>query len=161
MKTLTTSSLLFVRPADVTAYAALDVVANATSSPQLFQLESIVERNESSGYIVFAKLYTDQLANTARFRVHLFKDVIVPINDNSPFVLAFNDREKYIGNLDFPAMRTEGAGSNCAYSVLDNILKFIKVEEINNLYTIFETLDAFTPDSAQKFYLEISVEKIR
>ena len=151
------SSATFSRPADTTAYLARDTVSNSTSAPTILTFANIARVSGGSGYLTKFRLMTDQSTNTARFRLHLFHTAPTAINDNSPYTLLFANAANRIGQIDFPAMSTEGTGSNASAS-LNMIDRLAFVLPGTSIFGILETLDAFTPASAQNFYLEITAE---
>jgi hypothetical protein len=161
---LTPSSL--TRPADTTAYSALDTVSDSTSAPTVMEFTGMARANGGTGTIVKARLVTDQSTNAARFRVHLFHTSPTAINDNSPFTFLAADRNKRVGTIDFPAMATEGTGSDGASAMRPSAdgayappnLWYKCAAEDTKLYGILETLDAFTPASGQLFWVELGAD---
>lgn len=153
------------RPANTTAYAAKDAVSDSDSAPTLLNFANVARENGGSGYIVKARLFSNQSTLTARFRLHLFHTAPTPINDNSPYTLLYANRANRIGYIDFPAAGTEGSGSDAASSlVTPNVsggmlpLAFVCADNDPDLYGMLEALDAFTPASGQKFYIELDCE---
>lgn len=152
-------SATFARPADTTAYTALDTLSTSTSAPAVLTFNNAARVSAGSGYAVKACLETDQTANTARYRLHLFNAAPTAINDNSPFTLLWASRTGYVGYLDFDAMTTEGTGSTAAASLNASArLGFVCASGDRNLYGILETKDSFTPASAQNFFVELTIE---
>jgi len=151
----------FARPADTTAYAALDAVSTSTSAPTVITFSGMARINAGSGYITKARIMTDQKTNTARFRLHLFHTAPTLTNDNAAFPLLWSNRENRVGKIDFSPMATEDAtNSTCAESLNDAVRLSFTCEAANAaLYGILETLDAFTPASAQNFYISLTSEQ--
>lgn len=150
----------FGRPANTTAYAALQVVANSTSAPTLLTFAAMSRVAAGAGYIVKARLVTDQSTNTARFRLHLYHTAPTAINDGSAFTSLYANRANKIGTIDFAACVTEGVGSTDAYSMNATArLGFVLAAASNTIYGMLETLDAFTPASAQNFFIELTSEQ--
>jgi hypothetical protein len=150
----------FSRPADTTAYAARDAVTNSTSATALmaFALGRIAG---GSGYLVRARLATNRATDTARFRLWLFRvsnPTSVP-NDNAAFALLWANRAQIIGFLDFPALSTEGTGSDAAVAVIaDARLAFSCAAADTQVYGLLEALDVFTPASGQQFSVQLAAE---
>lgn len=145
----------FTRPADGNAYAALDVVGTSPASNLTFS--NFARINGGSGYIVKARLLTNQSTCTARFRLHLYKISPTSIADNALFTLLFANAANRIGYIDFSACKTEGTGSNAASSLNDSCrLSFNCDTGSRDIFGILETLDAFTPASGQQFFIELS-----
>ena len=151
------SSATFSRPADTTAYLARDTISNSTSAPTILTFTNIARVSGGSGYLTKFRLMTNQSTNTSRFRLHLFHTAPTAINDNSPYTLLFANAGNRIGQIDFPAMSTEGTGSTASAS-LNMIDRLAFVLPGTSVFGILETLDAFTPASAQNFYLELTAE---
>lgn len=150
----------FTRPSNTTAYAALDAVNDSTSAPTIISFSNIARVNTGTGYITKAKLQTDQSTNVARFRLHLF-NVNNPTlsNDNAAYTAKWADRAGYLGYITFLACATEGTGSDVAITVLDGLrFGFACASGSRTLYGLLETLDAFTPASAQNFHIELMAE---
>lgn len=163
------SSLTLTRPSDTNAYIAKDTVSNSTSAPTVLTFANIVGASGVSGYITKVRLLTNQSANVARFRLHLYRTAPTAINDNSPFTLLAANAAARIGTIDFPACQTEGSGSDAANSMftigtLNNALTQSPqgalpfVSSSTSIFGILETLDAFTPTSAQTFFIELTAD---
>jgi hypothetical protein len=99
----------------------------------------------------------------------LFHTAPTAINDNSPYLLLYTNRNKAIGAIDFLAASTEDpTNSTAAYTIRPSAdgsspppnLWFKAPTGIGgvNIYGILETLTVFTPDSAQTFYIELGIE---
>lgn len=148
------------RPANTTAYAALDAVSDSTTSPTVLTFSNAARVNVGSGYVVGARLMTDQAANVARFRLHLFHTSPTAINDNAAFTLLYANRATRVGVIDFPAMDDEGSGSTGAEARnVDVRLPFVCAAASDDLFGLLEVLDAFTPASGQKFYAELVIDQ--
>jgi hypothetical protein len=164
-----TSNVTLTRPSDTNAYIAKDTVSNSTSAPVVLTFTNIVGVAGQSGYITKARFITNQSTNTARFRLHLYRTSPSAINDNSPFTLLAANAAARIGVIDFPACQTEGSGSDASNTMftigaLNNAstqspqgaLPFIS--NTTSIFGILETLDAFTPASAQTFFIELTAD---
>jgi hypothetical protein len=154
------------RPADTAAYAALDAVSNSTSAPvplTFTDIAPVVGGNGGSGYIVKARMMTDQATFTGRIRLHLYTASPTAINDNAAHTMLWANRANRIGSIDFPAAATEGSGSNAAFAIATpgtgNIaLAFKCATGDQSLYGLVETRDIFTPASGQNFYFELTAD---
>jgi hypothetical protein len=149
------------RPADTTAYTALDAISDSTSSPTVvFTFTNLSRTNGVGGYIVKALLLTDQKTCTSRFRLHLFDTAPTAINDNSPYLSLYANKATKLGTIDFFAVATEDpTNSTGASTQRDDIrLKYLPTGSSRTIYGLLETLDAFTPASGQKIYIKLSVE---
>jgi hypothetical protein len=152
---LSSIGVSFTRPADTTAYTASDTISNSTSSPSLL---TFTTNTPTQGYITRVRLMSNNVAMTGvLFRLHLYNLVPTAINDNSPFTLLYTNASKKIGVIDLPSTVTEGTGSDSirTQNITDRI-PFINTGSI--IYGILETLTAFTPTSAQQFYVELTLD---
>ena len=147
------------------AHAAGDAVAGTTSNTGTAVLRGIpVARvNGGSGYITKLKMWTDQAACTARFRVH-FYTVEAPtgaiVGDDAAMTLLYVNKAQELGHIDLPAMASAAAGSSGAQAACYWVrLPFVCAGGDKKIYYRYETLDDFTPDAAQKYYLEVGVEQ--
>src|SRR3972149_10686800 len=111
-----------------------------------------------SGYIVGAKLTTDDKTVTARFRVHVFHTAPTQIIDNDPMSLLYADKIKRIDSFDLPGMSTEDATASTGAESINNDLRIRFLADGGNedLYAMLSDIDGFTPASVQKFYLELT-----
>jgi len=155
-------SVEMTRPADTTAYGVGDVVSNSTVTTTLMEFANLTRVNAGSGYLVRVNLFTDKKSIVPRMRIHLF-NVNTPTVavDNAQMKLLYADAAKYIGFIDLPAMTTPVDTANSTWSYADNdTLRKAVMSAIGSrsIFAMMEALDAFTPASAQKFTLSITLE---
>lgn len=127
-------------------YTAGDVLNNSavTGLPWIFT----VARAAGGGILVQKGLITCSVAGLVpRFRLHLFNALPTVLQaDNVAFLLDADDRNSYIGFIDFPAMSTSGS-SEISWSEAD--LQWIGVTgAATTLWGVLQTLDTFTNESA-------------
>jgi hypothetical protein len=148
----------FTRPANVTAYDAKDVIGPATAAVGI--LLNIGRFPASSGYVTKARLVTDNKSAGNRVRVWLYTAPPTAISDNAPFALLYANRAERIGFIDLPALASEdAASSDCASAMNADIrVSFSMAAGSKNLHYVLETLDAVTPNSGQKYFLELTAE---
>lgn len=149
----------FARPADTTAYAINDAVANSTSAPTILTFANAGRVIGGSGYIVKAELCTDQAACVAAFRLHLFTASVTPYNDNAAYTALYANRASRVGYIDFPAVSQEGSGSTSAFALWIGQLLYVCDASATSLYGLLETKTAFTPASAQNFNIKLGVDR--
>lgn len=151
----------FARPADTDPYGALDAISDSTSTPTVLTFAGMGRVNGGSGSILKAQLLTDNPAFTAQCRLHLFNVAPTAINDNAPHTTLWANRASRVGEIDFPALTTEGTGSTCAKSQwVDVPLFFICAAADTALYGILEARTAGgAPASAQNFHVVLSSEQ--
>jgi hypothetical protein len=156
---LVPSAVTFARPADTTAYAAKDAVSNSTSAPTVLTFAGAGRVNAGTGYVTGMRLMTDQSTNVAQYRLHLYSIAPTAINDNAAQTLLWANRTKRVGYIDIGPLTTEGSGSDAASGLNVDIRLPYKCDTADtNLYGLLETLTAFTPASAQNFYLTLSLD---
>lgn len=153
----------FTRPADTTAYAALDAVSNSTSAPTIMTFAGAARSVGGSGYIVKAELCTDLATCTAYFRLHLFTlSTIAAKNDNAQYDSLWTSRNARVGFIDFPACAQEGTGSTSAFAIVipsSGTLPYVCDVADTALYGLLQTRSIWTPASAQNFNLKLMVDK--
>jgi len=149
----------FIRPSDTTAYAVNDVVGPAVTG--LLNLGNLARVAGGSFYIVKARLMTNQSANTAQYRLHLYADSTpTAIADNAQFALLWANRSVRVGYIDFDGMTTEGTGSDSALSINKDIRLHVKSSSLlRNLYGVLVTKTIFTPVSGQAYFIDLNVEQ--
>lgn len=153
----TTIAASFTRPADTTAYAALDVVGPAVTAVVTFT--DVASDEGASGYITGLRLWTNQSTNVAQYKVHFYHTAPTAIADNAPFTLLWANRDKRIGSVTLSAAATEGTGSDAAAAADFTIrIPYKAAAGSRDILAMVETLTAFTPASGQQFYLELAVE---
>lgn len=145
----------FTRPTNTDQYAAKDVVGPAVAAVMTFEdLAAVVG---GGGIIDKVRLLTDQSANVAHYRLHLFHTTPTPIADNAPYTLLWANRANRIGAVDLPPAATEGTGSNAANSINDWVrLDFKCAADSRDIFGVLETLAVFTPASGQGFFVEVT-----
>ena len=159
----------FIRPADTTAYASGDLVANSTTAavviPLKFSLEGLKIK---CGVVGFVRLFKDDETTTAAtFTLHLFaKSPTVSSGDNA--ALAIATAEYHLGEIACDM-------SSNAFATSTDIIQRFQVLDLNNsspsmiafdlrddpsgdaLYGLLEAGAAYTPASGERFrvWLEI------
>jgi hypothetical protein len=161
-KNIKSLSAEFTRPADTTAYATNDVVSNNTSATTMLAFP-ILRDSGTSAYLMAARISTNKKSITPRIRVHLFSDNSATVSaDNAPYKTLYADTAKRIGYFDLPSMFTSADTTNSDMSgAADQTLRvpLVAGATAGTIYAVLETLDAFTPDSGQKFTLTLLVDQ--
>lgn len=150
----------FTRPADTTAYAVNDAVADSTTAPTILTFANMARANAGSGYITKAKLTINSAVTTnASFRLWLYNASVTPTNDNAAFTLLNANADARIGYIDF-ALTTEGTGSDCCECTVSNIsLPFVTGAASTALYGLLEAKAAYTPTNAGVFKIQLVAEQ--
>lgn len=159
-----------VRPNDANAYAANDIVASLTATPIVdWAFPTIPRQAGGTGYVVKAKLFTNQAACVARFRLHLYTSAPTAIADNAQCTVLYANAGTWMGFIDFPACQQLGGTSDdCAQSeVVPGVTGKASVATLplgvtadatKKIYGLLETLDAFTPAALQKFRIALELD---
>lgn len=151
-------SVEFTRPANTTAYTAGDAVSNSATATTLLAF-AIARVAGGSGYLTKIRLSTDKKSITPRFRLHFFNAADPTIAaDNAAYQEVYADNAKRLGWHDLPAMTTaaDTTNSDCSRAVDMNCrIPYTCAVGSSTLYVGLETLDAFTPNSGQKFNLTL------
>jgi hypothetical protein len=151
-------SASFTRPSDTTAYAANDAIADSTTAPTLLSFANCANAVGGQGYIVKTRLLTNQKTCTARFRLSFYHTAPSPVNDNAPKPMLYANKDKLIGRIDLDPCNTEDTSSDAAYALSTTLMPYVCAAADTTIYCILTTLDAFTPASAQQFFVEITCE---
>lgn len=154
-----TTAVELTRPADVLAYTVGDSVNSSTTVPTAMTFPAMGLGAGDDGYLIKAQLVTDQAACVAQLRLWLFNVATPFLNvDNAAFLIKYADRATRLGYIDFPALATE-AGSDCAIALAGSIRLAYVSAATNEIYGVLQTKTAFTPASAQKFYVQMTAEQ--
>jgi hypothetical protein len=153
----------FTRPADTTAYAAGDLIANSTTAGSVVPMSFTAARYAGgSGFIRAAKLRksTTTLTN-AFFRLHLYAAdpsaaTGITNGDNGAWLTKFAD---YIGMIDIIVDRafSDAAIGRGAPSV-GSELAFVPVSG-QTVYGLLEARAAYAPGNAEVFTVTLDVHQ--
>ena len=150
-------SASFTRPADTTAYASGDLVANSTTAGSVSPLSFEVGNasNGRAGMIRRVRLMKSGTGTTnASFRVHFYSASPTCANgDNGAW--STNEAANYIGAVDVTVDRafTDGAKGN-GVPVTGAELNFALTPATGRLiYAVLEARAAYTPANAEVFTL--------
>lgn len=160
--TIRATSNSMTRPADTTAYAAGDGVTTATSSAAGMTVPNVARISGGSGVILGGRASKSTTGTTnAQFRLWIYQNsasVTIP-NDNaafSPAVVA--DRAKLVGwaTVDFSAGVAGSDGVTAPIVFSESAPMGFKCTGTDFL-VIWEARAAYTPGSAEVFYLELAI----
>jgi len=148
------------RPADTAAYLAGDAIGTSGSGVMSFNIGAL---GLTAGLIVGASLVRDKVTNPGvRFRAAIHDAAIAtaPAADNAPAPMLYANRVTRRGWVDFFTSNAGVAsGSNALEyaGVLSNPQGIVVAPNAGILYLSLQTLDAFTPESAGKFMIELDI----
>jgi hypothetical protein len=159
----------FTRPADTTAYAAGDQVADSTTAPTILTFAAAAKRKGGSGRIILVSLVVNLATVTnGTFRVHFFNKTFTPNNDNAAFAKLDNQAADWIGAVDLPILVADSASAEAAHTRVDEKfgggddgvpLPFVCANDDDSLYAVVVATGAYTPSSGEVFSLRIVVEQ--
>lgn len=145
----------FTRPADTTAYAVGDLVANSTTAGSVTPLSFTMSRSTGlGGMLRRARLRKSGTSITnASFRLHFYSTSPTPSNgDNGAWLT--NQVANYVGAIDITCDRvfTDGASGNGVPNI-GSEMNFVA----DTYYCLIEARGAYTPGNAEVFTLELEV----
>ena len=151
------------RPANITAYTALDVLGAGSGDGAVVTLGAI---GPSGGYISVQSVelvigINAVPAGMAGFRLHLYSSKPGTAADNSAFDLNAVDRSKYIGYVDLST--PIAMGSSCfAQAVLVAPGKLVKLDAgSTSLFCELQTIGGFTPAANSEVYsLRVNAQEV-
>lgn len=149
----------FTRPADTTAYASGDLVANSTTAGSVSPLSfsSVVRVAGVGALLRKAKLRTGNTSLTnASFRIHFYGTTETSsAGDNAAIVLP--DMANYRGSIDVTLDKatSDGALGFGVPAVGDSII--VNPASGTSLFAFIEARAAYTPTSAQVFTVELEL----
>lgn len=149
VRTITTATANFTRPANTTQYSAGDVVSNSAASTTLMQFAC---GTLFGAEIVKAIFKTDNPLTTGKLRLWLTNDSAhTVVGDNAAQAMAYTATE--IGYIDINMMAT---GTACAIGGVTDFSIPFKPDATGKIYGWFETTVVQTPVSGQKFSVELT-----
>lgn len=155
MATLTTPFASFTRPADTTAYASGDLVANSTTAGSVVPMTFIIRPENRPAMIrrVRIKKTGTSIAN-ASFRLHLYGTSAITNTNGDNGAWLTNNTANYYGSIDVTLDKafsdgSQGVGSPSAGSEMNY--------DIGLCYGLLEARNAYTPASAEVFTVELEL----
>jgi hypothetical protein len=149
---ISTGTLSFTRPSNVTTYAANDAVSQGTTVMLRFPV------GKKAGYLTNMSMMVDTANGTnAQFRLWLFLDSanVTKAADNAAFALlaGVTNIQNIIGYIDFN-LSTEGTGSTGAFAQVDGIGKAFVVGNAREFYGLLEAKAAWVPGNGATFRIK-------
>jgi hypothetical protein len=145
-------SASFTRPADTTAYASGDLVANSTTAGSVVAMKLDIGRANGLGGVInrVRVSKTGTSVTNASFRVHLFNANSQTFANGDNGAWSVNKAANYIGSVDVTVDKafTDGAAG------VAGIAPGIQFAEAT-LYGNLEARGAYTPASAEVFTITL------
>lgn len=150
----------FTRPADTTAYASGDLVANSTTAGSVAAVELPGCCDYPAGEAMIYRLTirkSGTSATNASFRVHLFRADPATVTNGDNGAISVSGAADYIGQWDVTAMQafTDGCVGHVTPA---NPIAVRLGDAKQSLYALLEARAAYTPASAEVFTVSIDVE---
>jgi hypothetical protein len=140
------------RPANTTAYAALDVIGTGTGDDAIITLSNI---GPSAGFVLVQSIelvigISAVPSGMSSFRLHFYSAKPAAAADNTAFDLTSGDRGNYIGYIDLPT--PVDLGSTC-FTQIDYPGKLFKLDTAStSLFCELQTIGGFTPAANSEVY---------
>lgn len=153
------TALPFTRPADTTAYASGDLVANNVTAGSVVPI-SLTAARVNAGIVGIRRVRLKKSGTSvtnATFRVHLFGALPVPaVGDNA--AISTTGAGAYLGACDIGSMQafTDGA-VGVALPLVANEILCAAGAGVKTLFALLEARGAYTPASAETFTLTAEV----
>lgn len=148
----------FSRPADTTAYASGDLVANSTTAGSVVPLSwSVARVTAGSGMIRRARFRkTNTVLTNASFRLHLYTSAPTPSNGDNGVWLT-DQSATYLGAIDvtFAKAFTDGCAENGVPNTGSEIN--FALASGQTIYGLLEARAAYTPTSGETFTVDLEV----
>lgn len=152
----TNPSASFTRPADTTAYASGDLVANSTTAGSVTAMTFTVARaNGLSGMIRRARIKKTSTSTTnASFRLHLYTSIPTVTNGDNGVWLS--TQSGYLGAIDLPADRAfSDAASGVGVPIAGSDIDYVCGGSVTAIYGLLEARAAYTPTSGETITVEL------
>jgi hypothetical protein len=152
------SSASKTRPNDTNAYAALDVIAEATSGATVWTFSNIGPSGGGQLIIDAIQLRIDVAAipsGMGGFRLHLYSTSPTAIDDNAAYNLPSADRGKYLG---FAELTTPLDLGDTLWSASEEQFYQIRKQVTaasGTLYGILQTINAYTPTASAVYTVSL------
>ena len=151
------------RPANTTAYHALDAVGAATVTSTTNAIASAARVAGGSGSIIRAAIKTDNLSWTSAVTLVIYDGTgpAAYINDHAAFDPKYADKANVVATISFPAFAKDATGAAGSYvtSKVEALnIPYVCGTAVSSLYfQLFIPSGTPTPASEQKFYLNIGL----
>lgn len=160
---ISSPSANFTRPADTTAYASGDLVANSTTAGSVTPLSWTLQYSNINAPITIkrAKIVTDATAVTnMTFRLHLYDASPVPANgDNGAY--STTKAANYLGYVDCDGSTNPGSkfsdGAVAIGAMASGAEANVRPASGTTIYGLLEAKAAYTPASAEVFTVTLDL----
>lgn len=159
---LATPSANFTRPADTTAYASADLVANSTTAGSVTPLSWTAARIAAGSFLVRRARFKKSTTTTANgsFRLHLYDTTPATITngDNGAWLTT---NSGYLGSLEFDFSGTTGRvhtdGASCIGLPTAGSELSVKLSSGQTIYGLIEARGAYAPGLSEVFTMVLEL----
>jgi hypothetical protein len=155
----------FTRPADTTAYASGDLVANSTTAASVVAISftGAARVAAGAGIVVTASIFkSTTTTSNALFRLHLFSaDAVAsaPANgDNGAFTPA--DKDVWLGAIDISVDKAFGDGAAGRGMANFGPGVYFKLASGTTLYGLLEARAAYAPGDSETFVVAVDIQPL-
>lgn len=152
----------FTRPADTTAYAIGDLIANSIVAASVV-VPTWPTTSQSGGFYLggVRLLKSGNVLTNATFRLHAFSSVpvITTTGDNGVFSTVVSGMTNWIGSFDgqMLAAGSDGAAVNCTPT--EGLVNPIQQGQGLPIWMLLQALAAYTPASGEVFTISPLIEQ--
>lgn len=156
---ITRPSASFTRPADTTAYASGDLVANSTTAGSVVPMTLTISPFNGGFRVRRFKLHKSGTSTTnAQFRVHLFVSSTITVTNGDNAAFSVSSVDNYIGSADVTIGQAFTDGSaGFALPATGTDMAAIPTGAAA-VYALLEARAAYTPASGEVFTLSLDCE---
>lgn len=160
----------FTRPADTTAYAAGDVIANSTSAATVITFPAAAGSGDNTGTIR-SVLLVDGANQATKLNADLFLFNTAPAsygNDNGAFTPTDAEMQNLVGVVSLDGTTaanlkegdaTSGAGGNVLIQQAGLSIPFRCAAGSRKLYGVLVARNSYTPVSGETFRVKLGIEQ--
>lgn len=155
MSVISTVSASFTRPADTTAYASGDLVANSTTAGSVVPMTFSLAPLANGGMIRRVRICkTGTSVTSASFRLHLYTSSSITCANGDNGAWSTDQSANYVGAFDVTVDKafTDGAAGN-GVPLSGSEVNFART----TYYGLLEARGAYTPTSAEVFSINLEV----
>ena len=143
----------FTRPADTTAYASGDLMANSTTAASVVPITvgGWGLTTGSGSFIHQVRIRKSGTSvTTCTIRVHLLRAVPATVTNGDNLAFSISGSSSWLGSYDVPVTQafTDGA---CGLLIVSDPVPVFVAGASQILYALCEARSAYTPESAESF----------
>lgn len=162
MTNILNPAVSFTRPADTTAYAVGDLIANSVTAASVV-VPTWPTTSQSGGFYLggIRLLKSGNVLTNATFRLHMFSLVptIATAGDNSVFSANVSGMANWIGSFDGQMLAAGADGAAVNLTPTEGLVNPIQQGQGTPVFALLQALAAYTPASAEVFTITPLIEQ--